>query len=353
MVLSVLVIVHEFGHFIIAKKMGIRVEKFSFGFGPEIFGFTKGDTHYSISIIPLGGYVKLAGETPEDNLKGETWEYLSRSPGERARVIIAGPVLNYLLAFFIFLFIFMMGFPRLNPIIGGLVPEYPAVEAGLQPGDKILKIDGRNVMFWDDVTEIVHANKKPEIKVIVERRGKTMEFAIRPKIKEFKTIFGSKKTVGFIGITPGEEVVYVRYGILKSIYMAGWKLFQLTYLTYRALWATITGAIPLKESLTGPIGMFYITEQAVRLGILYVLHLMAVISASLAIFNLLPVPVLDGGHILFLVIERLRRRPIPHKVQESITQIGLAFIVCLMLFVFYNDFMRFEVFEKILSFWRR
>ena len=352
-VLSILVIVHEFGHFIVAKRTGVRVEKFSVGFGPEIFGITKGGTRYRISLIPLGGYVKLTGETGEEELKGESCEYLSRTVGERAKIIFAGPLLNYILAFLIFSFIFVIGYPTLTTKIGKVMPDYPGASAGVEAGDVILEINGQEVNYWEDVTNIVHTNKEPEIELLVERDGRLVDLKVAPKSQEVKTIFGSKKRIGLIGIMPSEEVVYVRHNVIKSVYMGGKKLIMLTYITYRALWASLTGAIPFKESITGPVGIFYITGQAARMGIVYLLHLMGILSASLAIFNLLPVPVLDGGHLLFLAIEKVRRRPISHRVQENITQVGLALIMCLMLFVFYNDFMRFGIFEKIAGLWQR
>lgn len=352
-VLSILVIVHEFGHFIAAKKTGVRVEKFSIGFGPEICGITKGDTRYLISAIPLGGYVKLAGETEEDGIKGERWEYLARRVGEKARIIIAGPLLNYILAFFIFSVVFMVGYPTLTSTVGKVLEDYPGKEAGIKEGDKILKINGIAVHQWEEVTNLVHTNKGNKIRVVIERGNEVMELTLEPKTQEIRTIFGSKKRVGLIGIMPAEEIIYIRYNAIKAVYMGFEKLLTLTYITYRALWASFTGAIPLKESVTGPIGIFYITGQAARLGFVYLLHLMGILSASLAVFNLLPVPVLDGGHLLFLGIEKIRKRPLPRKVQENITQAGLALMICLMVFVFYNDFMRYGIFEKLFNLWRR
>ena len=352
-VLSILVIVHEFGHFIVAKKTGVRVEKFSVGFGPEVFGVTKGGTRYSISLIPLGGYVKLAGETGEEELKGESWEYLSRTVGERAKIIFAGPLLNYILAFFIFSFIFVIGYPTLTTKIGQVISDYPGAAAGVKAGDVILEINGQEVNYWEDVTNSIHTNKEPEIDLLVERGGRLVDLKVTPKSQEVKTIFGSKKRVGLIGIMPSEEIVYVRHNVIKSVYMGGKKLVMLTYITYRALWASFTGVIPFKESITGPVGIFYITGQAARMGIVYLLHIMGILSASLAIFNLLPVPVLDGGHLLFIAIEKVRGKPVSHRVQENITQVGLALIICMMLFVFYNDFMRFGIFEKIAGLWQK
>ncbi|MDO8603691.1 MAG: RIP metalloprotease RseP [Candidatus Omnitrophota bacterium] len=346
-VLSILVIVHEFGHFIVAKKMGVRVEKFSIGFGQEIIGITRQETRYSISLIPLGGYVKLSGETGSEGVKGEKWEYLSRTVGEKMRIIFAGPLLNYILAFVIFSFVFMAGNPTLTPTIGKIMPGYPAETSGLKPGDKILDINGNKVAYWEDVTNIVHTSKNQEMNLAVERDGQKISIVVMPRSQETDTIFGSRKSISIIGIAPSGEVIYVKYGFFKAIYMGAEKLWTLTYITCRALWASVTGAMPIKESMTGPIGIFYITGQAAKLGLVYLLQLMGVLSASLAIFNLLPVPVLDGGHILFLAIEKIRRKPVSIKMQENVTQVGMSLLIVLMLFVFYNDFMRFGIFEKI------
>ncbi|MEK7868390.1 MAG: RIP metalloprotease RseP [Candidatus Omnitrophota bacterium] len=352
-VLSILVIVHEFGHFIVAKRMGVRVEKFSIGFGPEIAGITKAETRYSISIIPLGGYVKLAGETGAEGVKLEKWEYFSRPVGERIKIIFAGPLLNYILAFLIFSFVFMAGSPTLTTKIGKVMPGYPAESAGLKTGDRILNINGKDVVYWEDVTKIIHASRSVEMKILVGRDTERINLLVMPKSQDMKTIFGSSKKISIIGIAPSDEVVYVKYGFLKSIYMGAERLWTLTYITCRALWASITGAIPVKESMTGPIGIFYITGQAAKLGLVYLLQLMGVLSASLAIFNLLPVPVLDGGHILFLIIEKIRKKPVSLKIQENITQVGMGLLIVLMVFVFYNDFMRFGIFEKAAHLWKK
>jgi regulator of sigma E protease len=329
------------------------VEKFSIGFGQEIFGITKQETRYSISIIPLGGYVKLAGEAGGEGAKAEKWEYCSRTVWERMRIIFAGPLLNYALAFVIFSFVFMAGNPTLTAKVGKVMPGYPGESAGLKEGDRILNINGKGVIYWEDVTEIVHTGHSKEMKILVERGGEKLSIIVTPKSQEMKTIFGSKKNIALIGIAPSDEVVYVKYDFFKSIYMGAEKLWTLTYITCRALWASVTGAIPMKESMTGPIGIFYITGQAAKLGMIYLLQLMGILSASLAIFNLLPVPVLDGGHILFLMIEKIRKKPVSIKMQENITQVGMSLLIALMLFVFYNDFIRFGIFEKLSHIWKK
>lgn len=349
-VLSVLVVAHEFGHFIIARRIGVKVEKFSIGFGPELAGFNKNGTRYILSLIPLGGYVKLAGETLEDRLTGEAWEFLSRGIGERVKIILAGPILNYILAFFIFYLVFLVGNPTLTSEVGRVLPGYPAEASGVKEGDRILSIDSKEVRYWEEVTKIVHNAKDRPLGLILDRKGDRISILVTPKSEELKTLFGSKRSVGLIGIAPSQNIVKVRYNAFIAFYMAGTKLINLTYITYRAIFLTISGAISFKDSLTGPIGIFYITGEAAKLGIVYLLQLMAILSASLAIFNLLPFPVLDGGHLFFLGIEKLRGKPLHPKLQENITQVGILFLILLMVFVFYNDFLRFGYFDRAAEF---
>ncbi len=301
-VLSVLVIVHEFGHFIVAKRLGVRVQKFSFGFGPKIVSLKKGDTEYIISAIPLGGYVKMAGDEPWEKLSNQRWEFLSRSVFDRFKIIVAGPLLNYILAFLIFSAIFMFGSPTLTTEVGGLLPDYPAKAAGLSVGDKILKVDGEDVKYWEGMTKAIHKRTDGDIWLLVERSGKTFEMKVKPKVRSTKDIFGNETKIALMGITPSQKIEKETYPFPQCVIMGGKKLWQLTAMTYKALWAILTGKLSMKDSLTGPIGIFKITSVMAKLGLLHLLNLMAVLSASLAIFNVLPLPVLDGGHILFLGI---------------------------------------------------
>lgn len=350
-VLSVLIVAHEWGHFYVAKRLGIRVERFSVGFGPKLLSLRRGETDYRISLIPLGGYVKLAGETQEEPLRGERWEYLSRSVGERFAVVFAGPFLNYLLAFFVFMTVFVIGNPQLTSKIGKVIEGYPAEKGGILAGDRILSIEGRKVHYWEEVTQAIR--KAPEdrkIRLLLERAQKELTVSVQPKRIEEKDFLGEKKEFSMIGISPSEEVVPVRYAFPLAGWMAAKQLGQITVLTVKGVVRMLTGHLPLKESLTGPIGIFMITEQAARLGLAYLLQMIGLLSASLAIFNVLPIPVLDGGHLFFLVIERLKGRPVSDRIQEFSRQVGMAFLIGLMLFVFYNDFSRFKVFEKLSNF---
>ena len=352
-VLSVLVMVHEFGHFIVARRLGVQVEKFSFGFGPKIFSVKKGETEYLVSAVPLGGYVKMAGDEPGENITGQKWEFLSRSVADRFKIIFAGPLLNYILAFLIFSVIFMFGSPTLTTEVGNLLKGYPAESQGIMVGDKILSIDGKAVKYWEDVTEIIHKHTGGAMVLSISRGGKVLDKPITPMVRRTKDIFGKEVSIALIGIAPSQKIESVRYGPLMSLRMGFKKLAQLTGMTYKALWSIVIGRLSLKESMTGPIGIFIITGQAAKLGFIYILQLMGLLSASLAIFNVLPLPVLDGGHIIFLIIERFRGKPISLKAQEAAANIGVSLLILLTIFVFYNDIMKFGIFDKIIKLFKK
>jgi regulator of sigma E protease len=352
-VFGVLIFVNELGHFLLAKKNGVRVEKFSFGFGPKLFGKKFGDTEYLISAVPLGGYIKMAGDEPGKERRGGPGEYLSKSAGQRAQIIAAGPILNYLLAFFIFSFIFIIGSPTLTTRVGELLQDYPAEEAGIKQDDIILSVDGKKVEYWQDMAEIIHQKTEGQIVLEVKRKKRVFKVNIGPRIQENVDIFGQKIKVGLIGIIPSEDTAKVRYGWAQSFYKGGENLLKLSGLTYKALWFIMIRRMSLRDTFTGPIGIFYFTGRAAKMGFVYLLNLMGLLSMSLAIFNFLPLPVLDGGHLLFLFLEKLRRRPVSVKVQELATQAGLLFLAALMLFVFYSDLKKFGVFQKVQQVWQK
>ena len=352
-VLSILVLIHEFGHFIVAKKIGVRVEKFSFGFGPKLFSIKKGDTEYQVCAILLGGYVKMGGDEPGEKLSGQKWEFLSRNIIDRFNIIFAGPLLNYILAFLIFSVIFMFGSPTLTTEVGSLLNDYPAVKSGIQEGDKVISVDGKNVRYWEDMTVIIHKHLEGPIKLKVQRKNAVMDFEVKPIIREMKDIFGKSTKIALLGIAPSQKIENVRYGFFESFGMGFKKLMDLTAITYKALWSILTGKLSLKESMTGPIGIFVITGKAAQMGLIYLVHLMGLLSASLAIFNLLPLPVLDGGHILFLIIEKLRGRPLSLRTQEVVSNMGVIFLIALTVFIFYSDIMKFGLFKEMAKFFHK
>lgn len=339
-ILGLVITIHEFGHFIVAKRLGVRVEKFSFGFGKRILSKKKNGTEYSISLIPLGGYVKLAGDSLEE-FKNNPDEYLSKKPSQRAQIIFCGPLLNYILGFLCFWLIFFVGYPTLTTKVGGLIDGFGAKDAGIQVGDKIIAVDGKKVDFWEDLQMAIQA-KKAVTRVLLSVLRDNKEYAIEVKIKEkqLDDALGQKRNVGLIGITPKDEIVKVKHGFLKSFVLGINKTLDLTVMTYKAFWRMITGKLSMRESITGPLGIFYITSKAVNLGIVALLHLVAVLSVSLCIFNLLPLPVLDGGHIVLLAIEKIRGRQLGIRAERVITQIGFTLIVSLAIFATYNDMLR-------------
>lgn len=340
-VLGILIIVHEFGHFIAAKKAGVRVEKFSLGFGPKLLSVKKNDTQYCINAIPLGGYVKLAGDNLEE-FKGNVDEYLAQSPAVRAKIIVFGPLLNYVLGFLCFWLIFFVGYPTLTTKVGGLIDGFGAKDAGVEVNDKIIAADGKKVESWEDLQEFIHTKKQGEtVGLSILRDNKEYMIDVKIKEKQLDDLLGQKHTVGLIGITPADELIKVRYDVIQSFLLSINKTWDLTMMTYKAIWRMITGKLSMRESVTGPLGIFYITSKAATLGINAVLHLVAVLSISLAIFNLLPLPILDGGNILLLAIEKIRGRTLNAKTERIITQVGLTFIITLAIFVTYNDILRF------------
>lgn len=337
LVLGILIIVHEFGHFIVAKKSGVRVERFSLGFGPVLLSRKKNETEYTICAIPLGGYVKLAGDNLEE-YKHAPDEYLSKPPFVRARIIFAGAFFNYILGFLFFWLIFFSGYPGFTTKIGSLLDGFGAKESGIQAGDRITTIDAKPVADWEELQDAIHQKRIGSSARIAVLRG-DKEYVFDVMIKE-RHLTGKHK-VGAIGITPADETINIRYGIVESLFLGAKKTLQLTAMTYQALWQMVTGRLSMRESVTGPLGIFYITSKAAQLGVIAVMNLLALLSVSLAIFNLLPLPVLDGGHIILLLVEKIRGRALGIKAERVISQIGLSFIIMLALFATYNDILNF------------
>ncbi len=351
-VLSILIILHEYGHFAMAKALGVEVERFSIGFGPKLFGKNIKGTEFTVCLIPLGGYVKMAGDERSE-CKGAPTEFFSQSPGRRALIVMMGPIVNYVLAIFCFWLVFTVGYPTLAPKIGEVLEKYPAQMVGLQKGDTILAIDSQTINSWEDLQRIVsHSQGKP-LRLTISRGGQRIIKNITPTIERLKNIFNQEERIPVIGIRPEEKMILIKYNPATAAVKAVKRVVEITTVTYKALYRLATGAMSAKETVTGPIGIFFIIKQAVSLGASYVIYVMAVISTSLAIFNLLPFPVLDGGHLMFLGIERLRGKPLPEKADEIIARVGFSFIIVLALFVFYSDFVKFGVFDKIMDLWQK
>ncbi len=339
--LGILIFVHELGHFIVAKLMKVKVLKFSLGFGPKVIGRKIGETEYLISSFPLGGYVKMLGEEGVEEIPEEEKPraYNYQPVWRRFLIVFSGPLFNLLFASLIFALIFMVGFPVLLPQVGEVMPDSPAARVGLLKGDTITEIEGRPINRWDEMTEIIHKNPGRELLVKIKRDNQTIQFKITPEKKEVPNIFGEKKEVGLIGIKPLGATRIERVALHKAVINGIEKTWDISVLTVVSIIKLIQRIIPA-ETIGGPILIFQMAGQEAAHGPLSFFTFMAIISINLGVLNLLPIPILDGGHILFLLIEAVRRKPLSEKVIMVAQRVGLAIIITLMVFAFYNDIMR-------------
>ena len=357
-ILSVLILVHELGHFISAKRLGVRVEKFSLGFGPRLFSKKFGETEYMLCAIPFGGFIKMAGDNT-DEFKGKQDEFLGRSPGHRARIVFAGPFFNCVLAFLCLWMVYFLGYPKFTTNIGELVPGMPAQAAQLKVGDKVLEVNGVKVMFWDELTKKIHGAKGETLKLKIQRGATAAAVAsqfdveLTPQMKNVETVFGKQVEVGLIGIKPSEDVIKVRYGLGVALVKGTQNLIDMTIATLAAIFYIVVGTMSFKESVTGPLGIFFIATNAAKIGFSAVLHVIGILSMSLAVFNLLPLPILDGGHIALAGLEKLRKKPLTQKTEEVMNNVGLSFLIILAVFIFCNDIIRYGYWDKFISLFAR
>lgn len=340
---SVIILVHEAGHFFAAKRVGIRVEKFSLGFGPRIFSFKRGDTVYQLSLLPFGGFVKLAGEEEgESKEKYEDWEYMGKSPGHRSQVIVAGSLGNLLLGFLLLIPVFIIGVPGYDGTkIGGFVEGLPAETSGLKIGDEILKVNGVECKEWFDVIlnirKAIDISHTTPVELTVRRGGEILVFHIMPGLyREEKTETGTKP-VYILGISPMEKVE--RYGFGRAIIRASVEFKNMLRSIFVAIKMLVTKQASPRQ-LSGPIGIAQWGADIARRGLSRFLYYIAFISVNLGIVNLMPFPMLDGGHLAGLAGEKIIGRKPSKKVLEWSGYIGFILIICLALYVTYNDILR-------------
>jgi regulator of sigma E protease len=343
-VLGILVFVHELGHFLLAKRLGVGVLTFALGFGAKLIGRKIGETEYKICAIPLGGYVKLIGENPEEEVKEEDrGRSFSFQPiWKRALIISAGPFFNFFLAAVLFSLVnVFVGIPS-SPIakIGEVSANFPAEAAGLKKGDLVLSIDGEEVSKWEDLSKIIRGSKGRELHLKVKREGETFEIRVTPKPSTQKNIFGEKVETYLIGITPAEEAILKKVNPAVAIATGFAQTWNGITLTVIGIVKLIQRVIPAKE-IGSPIMIAKMAGEQAKKGILSLALFTAIISINLGIINLFPIPILDGGHFLFLALEAVLRRPVSIKKMEIAQQIGLVFIILLMLFAIRNDVIRY------------
>jgi regulator of sigma E protease len=429
-VLGVLIFVHELGHYLMAKRLGVRVLKFSLGFGPRLVGFKRGDTEYCISAIPLGGFVKMAGENPDDPRTGATDEFLSRSKWERFQILIMGPLMNVALAVVLMAIVLMQGadvpaYQDQPPVVGAVAAGSPAERGGIRPQDRIVSVGGRRTDTWDQFYTAIGSRARRSVAVVLLREGREMTVQVTPEAE-------TKYEIGEIGVMPdvhphiravtvgdpadqaglkagdlvvavngetmvfsrqlssaiatraGEPVVFTieRGGVRQDITVtpvkrgsrgvvgigigdevksiqptplqAVWLSLQRNYEFSGLIIQTLVGLLTTETSprqLMGPVGIAQLSGESAAAGWLALFTLMASISLNLGILNLLPIPVLDGGHIFIMAVEGLARRDFSIKVKEKMLMAGFALLMLLMVTVIYNDLTRVPWVAKLM-FWR-
>ncbi|HZY31110.1 MAG TPA: RIP metalloprotease RseP [Candidatus Methylomirabilis sp.] len=338
-VLGVLIFVHELGHFLVAKRAGVSVLKFSLGFGPKIAGFTRGGTEYLLSAIPLGGYVKMLGEDPKEEVVDREGSFSAKPLGWRSLIILAGPGSNFLLAVAIFWVVFMVGVPTLATKVGEVMDGFPAREAGLLRGDRIVAIEGQPVEKWEDLAKQIHQSPGRPVRLTVEREGKRFDLAVAPKATKQKNLFGEEQEIGLLGIAPAEEFLTERTNPIAAFGKAVYKTYDLSVLILITFGKLLQGVVPAK-TIGGPLLVAQMAGEQASLGVMNLLVFTALLSINLGILNLLPIPILDGGHLFFALVEAARGKPVSLKKREMAQQVGLVLLVALMIFAFYNDIFR-------------
>ena len=429
-VLGVLIFVHELGHFLAARRLGVRVLTFSLGFGPKILKTTRGDTEYCISAIPLGGYVKMAGESPDDPRSGAPDEFLSKTKWERFQVLIMGPVMNILLAVVVLAVVLAQGaevpaYDEQPPVLGAVRADSVAARAGLMPGDRILTVAGDEVADWKDLAIAIGTRANRPVTITLDRAGRTESVEVKPTaegrfeigdigvlpdvspiakevqpgdpadkagvkpgdvvvaVNGERVIFpedlkkaiasrggmpidldirrngtpqritltpDTRSTGGWIGITIAEATRSFKPGPLEAVRLSVVQNAESSVLIFKTLGGLFTGSTSVRQ-LQGPVGIAQLSGESAKAGFLQLLTLMAVISLNLGLLNLMPVPVLDGGHILIMALEGVARRDFSMAVKEKMLLAGFVVLMLLMVTVIYNDLTRIPSIKQLMP-WR-
>jgi regulator of sigma E protease len=339
--LGILIVIHELGHFLVAKKSGVGVITFSIGFGPKLFKRKIGETEYAVSAFPLGGYVKMVGEDPEDEVNAvDIHKSFAHQPlAKRAAIVAAGPVSNLLLAVVIFLWTFVMyGVPVSTTQIGGVTQNSPAAAAGLQKGDRIVGVGGQPIEKWEDLSRRIRESQGNPLHLRVMRDSGEIEITVSPARSETRNVFGEKQEVWFIGIA--SEPAIERGNPLLAVGQAFYKTGEYSVVTLVALFKMVTGDLSPKN-LGGPLLIAQMAGQQAREGLASFFFFVAMLSINLGVLNLLPIPVLDGGHLFFFLLEWLLGRPVQVKQRERAQQVGIFILIGVMIYAFYNDIARF------------
>lgn len=339
-VLSILVFVHELGHFSIARALGVKVYVFSIGFGKKLVTKEYKGTQWSISLIPLGGYVKMKGQEDLNPTlaNNDPDSYLSKTPFQRILILFAGPFANFLLAFVVYILIGLLGNNHISPTIGKVVENSPAYKAGLQPNDEIIKINDIPIKTWDDLSKIIK-DSQSALKFYVKRDNKIQTFVIYPKLSDSQNMFREKIQKRMIGIAPAPKVITIEYEFFESISFALDKTYEASKMIFLGIQKLIQGIVPTSE-IGGVISIGTIIAEASQSSFVALLTIIALISVNLGVLNLLPIPALDGGHIMFNLYEMITGKAPGEKVLLNLTVVGWVVLLGLMVLGVYNDINR-------------
>ncbi len=340
LVISFLIFFHELGHFLAARLMGVRVDVFSIGFGKKLISKKFGDTQWSISAIPLGGYVQMKGQDDSDPTKVsyDDDSYTIKTPIQKIFILLAGPFANFLLAFLLYFTMANIGIPKTLAVVGGFSETSVAKEVGLLKGDKIIQIDNQRVYYWDDIGEIIQKSDN-KMHFVIQRDLKLLDFDIQAKVMSVKNLFGEDIERKLIGIGASGETEVVYYGIIDGLGYAVDKTIWATTYIFQSVQKLISGAVGL-DQLGGIITIVDVTAQASNMGILALLGFMAIISINLGVLNLLPIPALDGGHIMFNLYEMITKKAPSDIAMYRFTIAGWIMLFGLMFIGLYNDINR-------------
>ncbi len=339
-VLSLLIFFHELGHFLAARYFGVQVDVFSIGFGKRIYTRKIGKTEYSISAIPLGGYVKMKGQddTKPINIEDGDDSYSSKAPWQRLIILFAGPFANFFLAFLLYIGIGLMGERVLAPTIGELKDDFPAALAGVKSGDRVISINGIELKSWRDLSEIIKDNSQ-RLVFIVKRGGELKRFVIEPKMSDSKNIFGETIYKPMVGIMPNGDIETIKYSFGDILPFAYEKTIEDAKMIMLGIQKLIQGIVSPSE-IGGVISIVQVTSEASSMGIIALMTFTALISVNLGVLNLLPIPALDGGHIIFTFYEMLFTKKPSENVLYRLTLGGWAILFSLMFLGLYNDINR-------------
>ena len=358
-VLTVLVFIHEFGHYFVARLNGVRIESFSIGFGPELFGITdRTGTRWKFCLVPMGGYVKMFGDAdPASRPSEDTAHHMSaedrkvaffhKSLAQRASIVVAGPMANFLFAIIVLAGQFMfIGQQVTPPRIDEVMPDSAAADAGMKQGDLVKAIDGKPISSFEDMRQTVFLHPLTKMVLSVERDGALIDVPLTTRGNVWVDRFGSEHTTGLIGVKPGESEMR-QYGPLTAVWQAGRETVNLIDMTLTGIKQIAIGERPAKE-LGGPLRIALMSGENAEGGPLQLLSFMVLLSVNLGLLNLFPIPLLDGGHLLFYVVEALRGRPLGVRAQEYGFRMGMALVLTLLVFATWNDLVQ----PRVLGFFK-